>query len=205
MWFPENCAMQTHCPSFRHISKALVQGPLKCSLNSESHRPGGTESQGEEVLRHKEVFASRRRWNERCRPRTCEHIVTMSPIPIGWKQKGTIAPPPEPLIPHLQTLPRDPSPRALSLSGWIQSPTLQEGDQGEQFPEIQDRGQATFPMSQGLATFWSNGDQEDQDDFMTNPKCQNECQTSFYFFLYLVFVSVVGGCGLFYICKCTKK
>lgn len=189
MWFPENCAMQTHCPSLRHISKAHVQGPLKCSLNSESHRPGRTESQGEEVLRHKEAFASRRRWNERCRARACEHIVTMSPIPIGWKQKGTIQHLHLSLSPHTckrfqETPPPGPCPslggyRALTSRKVTKVSNPRNPGQRVAIPEI--------PMSQGLATFWSNGDQEDQDDLMTSPRCQNECQTSFYFFLYWEF------------------
>lgn len=113
MWFPENCAMWTHCLLLKHISKAYVQETLKCFSNSKSYRP---RSKG----RGKEYGDSRKPWplwGTKMRgidTNTCEPVVTMSPIPWNWMET---APSPEPLTPHLQTLPGDSFPKTLFLLG----------------------------------------------------------------------------------------
>lgn len=141
MWFPENCTTQTHCPLLRHISKAYDQRPLKSFLNSGSHRLGRKERR-EEVWRHKEALASLANDMRGSGTRACEPVVTISPIPFGWKPKGTTAPPPEPLTPQLQTLPGDSYLKTWSSLCRFRVPTLQEGDQREQLPQIQDGPQA---------------------------------------------------------------
>ena len=128
MWFPENCAMQTHCPLLRRISKAYVQRPSKSFLNLESHRLGRKERWEEQVWRHKEALASLGNEMRGADTGAGESVASISPIPFGWKPKGTAVPPPEPFTPQLKTLPGDSYPKIWSSLGGFRVPTLQEGD-----------------------------------------------------------------------------
>lgn len=65
---------------------------------------------------------------------TCEHFITMSPSPLGWKRKGNITPAGEPITLHLQAPPGDSFLKAWILSGQLQSPTHKDSDQREQSP-----------------------------------------------------------------------
>ena len=72
---------------------------------------------------------------------------SLSQSPFEWEHGGARAPPPEALTSHLQMPPGDFFPEALFLSGELPSPTLQEGDQDEQFPEIRTECRAALPVT----------------------------------------------------------
>lgn len=141
--------MQTHCPWLRHISKAYVQRPLRCFLNSESHRPGRKERQMVEVLRHKEAFASLGNQDARCRYQDmltyCDHVN----IPFGWEQKGSMAPVPE-LSLHTCKAPRRLLTKAPFLSDWVQSPSSRRVTKVSNSQKSSTECRPTLPVSQAL-------------------------------------------------------
>ena len=96
----------------------------------------------------------------------------LSQSPFEWKHKGTKAPPPEALTPHLQMLLGDFFPKALFLSGQLPSSILQEGDHGEQFPEIRTECMAALPVPQVLADLLESWGPEGQGEFTAKPRCQ---------------------------------
>lgn len=148
MWFPENCALWTHCPLLRHISKAYVWNAFWIQKTTDL---GGKKGRGRSVKMQGSLCLSF--WGTRMRvtdTRACKlwpcHQFLLDGNIKELYSTSNWGSHPTPTNASRRLLPQGPI-----LLWVVTEPQPSEHDQDEQFPEIRTACRPTLPVSQALA------------------------------------------------------